>query len=407
MRWIMPGSIALRMRAMTRWGRASFTARRGSISVATVSGAGSNGRDRRRSPAGEAELARSERKGPSPVAPSRKGRVVALTGAASFLGRNLIGILEEDASIAHIISVDLVSPVTAGAKTRHYEIDLTQPGSEVRVSEIFSAEAVDTVVHLAFLASPPHATAYAHELESVGTMRVITACRSARVRKLIQWSTTLLYGARPTNPNFLSERHPLRARQDEPFFADKISAEQEATRFAARERGTVVTILRTASILGPTVNNYLTRYLAQKVVPTMMGFDPLLQFLHEVDAIAAFKRAIDRDVAGTFNIVAEGVLPLSTVVKLSGRLGVPIPHPVARPLLQALWVAQVAEAPASLIDYLRFLCVADGEKAKREFGFVAAYTTREALVDFASAQRLRDVNLLQERMDTRVVSEGR
>lgn len=331
-----------------------------------------------------------------PVSRRPRGRVVALTGAASFLGRNLIGILEEDDAIARIVAIDIEAPVTAGKKTRHYDVDLTQPGAEVRAAEILSAEAVDTVVHLAFLASPSHAAAYAHELESVGTMRVITACRSARVRKLVQWSTTLLYGARPTNPNFLSERHALRARQDEPFFADKISAEHEASRFAARERGTVVTVLRTAPILGPTVHNYLTRYLARKVVPTMMGFDPLVQFLHEVDAIAAFKRAIDRDVPGVFNIVGEGVLPLSTVVKLSGRLDMPVPHPLARTLLQAAWVAHLVEAPASFIDYLRFLCVADGDKAKREFGFVAAYTTREALVDFASAQRLRDVHLLQE-----------
>lgn len=342
-----------------------------------------------------------ERNGKSVQKRTPRGRVVAITGATSFLGRNLVGILEEDSSIARIVAIDIVSPPTAGPKTRFYELDLTQPTSEVRIAEIFSAEAVDTVVHLAFLASPSHANAYAHELESVGTMRVITACRSARVRKLVQWSTTLLYGARPTNPNFLSERHPLRARQDDPFFADKISAEHEATRFAAREKGTVVTVLRTAPILGPTVHNYLTRYLARKVVPTMMGFDPLLQFVHEVDAIAAFKRAIDRDVPGTFNIVGEGVLPLSTVVKLSGRLGLPVPHPLARPWMQALWVAQLTEAPSSFIDYLRFLCVADGEKAQREFGFVAAYTTREALVDFASAQRLRDVNLLQEPAELR------
>ncbi|MGZ3420249.1 MAG: NAD-dependent epimerase/dehydratase family protein [Polyangiales bacterium] len=324
------------------------------------------------------------------------GRVVALTGAASFLGRNLIGVLEEDASVSRIVAIDIAAPVTAGSKTRFYEVDLTQPAAEIRMAEILSAESVDTVVHLAFLASPSHATAYAHELESVGTMRVITAARSARVRKLVQWSTTLLYGARSSNPNFLTERHPLRARQDEPFFADKISAEGEAQKFAARERGTVVTVLRTAPILGPTVTNYLTRYLARKVVPTMMGFDPLVQFLHEVDAISAFKRAIDRDVPGVFNIVAEGVLPLSTVVKLSGRLDVPVPHPFARPMLNTLWVAHLAEAPSSFIDYLRFLCVADGEKARREFGFVATYTTREALVDYASAQRLRDVHLLQE-----------
>ena len=331
----------------------------------------------------------------TPAVRKRAGRVVAFTGAASFLGRNLIGVLEEDDTVQRIVAIDVEAPVTAGRKTRFYEVDLTQPGAEVRLAEIFAADEVDTVVHLGFLTSPSHATAWAHELESVGTMRVITACRSARIRKLVQRSMTLLYGALPTNPNFLSERHPLRADPQEPFFADKIAAEGEALRFGARGTA-IVTILRTAPVLGPTVHNFLTRYLARKIVPTMMGFDPLVQFLHEVDAIAAFKRVIDRDAPGIFNIAAEGVLPLSTVVKLSGRLGLPVPHPLARPISSAFWTAQLTEAPSSFIDYLRFLCVADGEKARRELGFVATYTTREALVDFGSAQRLRDVRLLDE-----------
>jgi UDP-glucose 4-epimerase len=327
---------------------------------------------------------------------SSKPRVVALTGAASFLGKNLVGVLEEDPSVAGIVCLDVKAPATAGKKTRFYELDLTRPSAEVRVAEVLRAEDVDTVLHLAFLSSPSHAPAYAHELESVGTMRVVTACRSARVRKLVQSSSTLLYGARPTNPNFLSERHPLRARRDDAFFADKMEAEQEALRLGQRGSGTIVTVLRTAPILGPTVANVLTRYLGRKLVPTMMGFDPLVQFLHEVDAIAAFKRAIERDAPGVFNVVAEGVLPLSTVIKLAGRAAVPVPHPFARPALEALWVAHVAEAPSSFIDYLRFLCVADGRKAQRELGFSATYTTREALVDFASVQLLRDVRLIHD-----------
>src|SRR5262249_36451463 len=198
---------------------------------------------------------------------------------------------------------------------------------------------------------------------------------------LVMWSQALLYGAHPTNPNFLSERHPLRAPLSEPFFADKIEAEAEANRFAQRATGATVTILRTAPVVGPTVKNYVSRYLARRFVPTMMGFDPLWQFLHEADAIAAFKLAIFRDVPGTFNIVGDGVLPLSTVIKLAGRVAMPMPHPLAPPLANALWVAQVTEAPPTFLDYLRYVCVADGEKAAAQMGFRAAYTTREALID--------------------------
>jgi UDP-glucose 4-epimerase len=327
----------------------------------------------------------------------RKGRrVVAITGASSFLGRNLIGLLEEDGQVERIVAVDVKPPVTAGKRTRSYEVDFTQPTAEARLAEVLGAEGVDTLVHLAFLSSPTHATAWAHELESVGTMHTLVAARHARVRKLVMWSQTFLYGAHPTNPNFLSERHALRASRAEPYFADKIAAEEEAARFAQRAQGSVVTILRTAPIVGPTVHNYVTRYLARKLVPTMMGFDPLLQFVHEIDAIAAFKLAVDRDVPGTFNVVGDGVLPLSTVVKLAGRVAVPIPHPIAETVAAAMWLAQLGDAPPSFLKYLRFLCVADGARAKGKMGFLPAYTTREALLDFANAQRLRDVKLLQE-----------
>src|SRR4029077_2427321 len=135
-------------------------------------------------------------------------------------------------------------------------------------------------------------------------------------------------------------------------------------RFGERSDGSTVTILRCAPIVGPTVSSFVTKYLSRRVVMTMMGFDPLLQFVHEVDAIAAFKLAVDRDVPGTFNIVGDGVLPLSTVIKLAGRVALPVPHPIAEPVGGMAWVAQIAEAPPSFFKYLRFLCVADGQKAR-------------------------------------------
>jgi UDP-glucose 4-epimerase len=321
---------------------------------------------------------------------------VVVTGAASFLGANLVGLLEEDTRVARVVAIDIKPPGTAQRKTRFYEVDFTGASAEARLSEILSAEHADTLVHLAFTSSPTHATAHAHELESVGTRHVLVAARHANVRKVVMWSQTLLYGAHPSNPNFLTENHPLRAPAGEPWFADKIEAEKEAARFAGRTPQSVVTVLRTAPILGPTVHNFLTRYLARRVVPIAMGFDPLVQFLHEVDAIAAFKLAIDRDHPGVYNVVGDGVLPLSTVIKIAGRLALPLPHPLAQTMTAALWLAQIVEAPPTFMHYLRFLCVADGAKAKSSLGFRPAYTTREAVLDFTSAQRLRDVKLLHE-----------
>jgi UDP-glucose 4-epimerase len=327
---------------------------------------------------------------------ARGGRCIAVTGANTFLGRNIVGVLEEDESVRRIVVIDVKNPNTSGAKTAFYECDLTQPAVESRVAEILHAEQVDALAHLAFAASPMQATAWAHELESVGTMHVLAACRKHRLRRLVVCSTVLVYGPQPTNPNFLNEDHPLNGLHGAPFVEDKIDVEQQVRKFADEQRGCCVTVLRMAPILGPTIRNYVVRWLSRRLVPTVMGHDPLIQFLHEVDAVAALKLALDRDVEGAFNIVGEGVLPISTVVRLAGRLGMPIPYPLFKRLAGLLWVAQLSEAPPAFVAALRYLCVADGTRARSLLGFRPVYSSRDAVLDFEGALRLREARLLHE-----------
>jgi UDP-glucose 4-epimerase len=70
-----------------------------------------------------------------------------------------------------------------------------------------------------------------------------------------------------------------------------------------------------------------------------------------------------RDVPGVFNIVGDGVLPLSArSSELAGPHRVPVPHPSRVPRRERLlWAAQLSEAPPTWIDYLRWICVADGD----------------------------------------------
>jgi UDP-glucose 4-epimerase len=325
-----------------------------------------------------------------------EARVLALTGARTFLGRNLVGLLEEDDRACRLVVIDEQPPVSAGPKTRSYAVDRTQPNASARIAEILAAEAVDTFVHLGFLDSPARNTGWAHELESVGTLHVLNACRERPVEKLVLGSSTQLYGARFDNPNFLSEAHPLRGLRDCPFLGDKIDAEQQVAAYARDYPAATVTVLRFATLLGPTVESFVTRWLSRRLVPTLLGFDPLLQFVHEVDALAALKLAIDRDVPGVFNVVGEGVLPVSTVIKLAGRTALPIPHFLAERLTALLWLAGVSEIPAPMLRFLRHLCVADGAKANAELGFTPGYTTREAALEFGATLRLREARLLTE-----------
>jgi UDP-glucose 4-epimerase len=370
--------------AESKWLAASEAAR--------PSGAGSEDTERKASPNAErdAQAAGSNLK----RRPART-RAVALTGANTSLGRNIVGLLEADSAIGRIVLIDVKSPSSAGPKSIFYEVDLTQPAVESKVAEILNAEEVDTLLHLAF-ARPTQAVGWAHELESVGTMHVLAACRKHRLRKLVLRSTTLVYGPHPQNPNFLTEEHALRGLHGSHFVSDKLDVEQQVRRYADEEPACCVTVLRLAHVLGPSADSYVARWLSRRFVPTAMGHDPLVQFVHEVDAVAALKLAIERDVPGIFNIASEGVLPISTLIKLAGRIGVPVPYPLLRRLAALLWVTQLSEEPPAFAAMLRYLCVADGSRARRALGFRPVYSSRDAVLDFEGALRLREARLLHE-----------
>jgi UDP-glucose 4-epimerase len=328
--------------------------------------------------------------------PSTRSQVVAVTGTAGFLGAHLVGVLEDSPRVARIVSLDRHAPASAGQKTQHAEVDLTDLDAEQRVAEVLRAEAVDTVVHLAFHDNPTHHPDLSHTLESVGTMRLLNACRASRVTKFVLWSQTALYGASPKNPCFLEESRPLLADAREPYFRDKLQAERDVLEFGLPGRGRVVTILRTAPIIGPHIDNFVARYLGQPAVPTILGFDPLMQFLHEADAVAALKRAISADAHGVFNIAGDGVLPLSKAVHLVGRRRLPLTRSLAHLTIGALWVARRSPFPPAFLDYVQYACVADTDAARRLLGFVPMYSAREALAELGATQNLRDVRLISE-----------
>lgn len=321
---------------------------------------------------------------------------IALTGTAGFVGSSLLRELERDPRYQNIIALDYRKPPFETKKTKFYRIDLTETLADSKLLEIFQKENVETVIHTAFPVSPPHDMSWAHELVSVGTMYVLDACASRKIGKLIMASTTEVYGAHPTNPNFLSESHPLRGGFKSRFLRDRIEAENQTLKYASKHPETVVTILRPCTILGPHVRNYKTSFLQKPVIFTVMGYDPLFQAVHEDDVIRAFRSAIEEDHPGIFNIIGDGVLPLSKALRLAGKISVPVPSMILYPVVQSLWYANLFDAPGSRIDFLKYLLVADGEKAKRVMKFVPQYSTKETLLSFIGAQRLREAHLLAE-----------
>jgi UDP-glucose 4-epimerase len=315
---------------------------------------------------------------------------VAITGACTHLGTELIRELDGDDRYARIIALDVRRPDVASDKLEFEKVDLTVPTVAGRLTALLAG--VDAVVHGAFLSAPTHASAWAHELEDVGTMHVLDACAEAKPARLVMVSTTMVYGPSPKNPNWLSEDAPLSGLPGSRFVSDKVRAEEQVRRFAAARPATKVSVLRFAPTIGPTISNYFTRFFSRPIAPRLMGRDPLMQFVHELDASIALKRALDVAAQGAFNIVGEGVLPYSTVLALMGRVPMPMPHFVASRLCRALWTTQLADAPPTFLDFLRYLCVADGRRAREVLGWKPRYDIRQTILDFVGV-RGEDVEL--------------
>jgi len=309
---------------------------------------------------------------------------IAITGASSFLGEKCLRRLIRDGHGDDLVVIDVAEPTISEGVVHFRKVDLTEPAADQALLDLFKADDVDTLVHLAFFTNPRRDTANAHELESIGTLAVLAAAAAAKVRSVVMKSSTLVYGARGQNPALIREEHPLPQRAPLPWLRDKVEAEEHAASFARRFPDMSVRVLRFAPLLGPNLRTFYSRVFDRRFVPTLLGYDPLLQLLHPDDADEALAAAISSSVRGAFNITPRGVLPLSTAIHLSGKVPGPIPHVAAYWAVDALYAAGLVEAPSGFVDYARYPCIADGAKAGRELGFVARYSSREALDSYIS-----------------------
>ena len=307
---------------------------------------------------------------------------IALTGTASFLGGRLLRRLVEQRGADGVLAVDITPPPTTLHGVRHRMVDLTLPGADRRLVEVFHEENVATVFHAAFFTTPRRDTSYAHELESIGTLHLAAAAAAAGVRHLLLRSFTAVYGARGRNPSFLTELASPDADSPLGWVRDKAEAEEHACSFSRRYPELGVTVLRFAPLLGPGVHNFYTRVASKRVVPVLLGYDPLVQLLHPEDALEAAVLALEHGPAGVVNVVPRAPMTLLTALHLAEKVTVHVPHPAAYPLAELMWASGVGEAPGGFLDFARYPFVADGEKARRELGFEARHTSRAALEAF-------------------------
>ena len=316
-------------------------------------------------------------------------KVVLVTGVANYWGGQLAGRLIEisQQENLHVIGLDSEPPETEIKELDFIQADIRNP----LLVELLRSENVHTVCHLIFMESTrPSESNF--DVNVMGTMKVLGACAEAGVRKVILKSSMAVYGALPQNPAFITEEHPIQGSRAFGYVRDLVEIEAFCNGFRRQVPEMILTILRFSSIIGPKCGSPFTRFLKQPWAPTLLGFDPQMQVIHEKDVIQALVHAIQHDLPGVFNIAAEGNLPLSKIMGLAAKMSIPVFH------LFAYWGLGAARGAGMKtgayfpidLDYIRFSWVGDLARMRSEFGFVPQYTAEEALREFAGEQRMRN-----------------
>lgn len=314
---------------------------------------------------------------------------ILITGLSTYWGGRLAQALEQDPRVEAIIGVDKRPPKVALERTEFVRVE----DHHSLIRRIVQAAEIDTVVDTRLVADSTVTSArLAHENNVIGTMNVLAACGGAGgersfVKKVVFKSTARYYGIEQDDPGFFTESMRRPKAPQAPIERDVVEAEAAVQEFADRNPGVCVTTLRLADALGPAQRTSLSRYLDLPVVPTILGFDPRCQVLHEDDVAGCLEHAVRHDLDGVFNVAADGVLVLSEVVGLLGKTNLPVLPPWGTSAAVAALRRTGVRIPADLIPQLRFGRGLDNRKLKAT-GYRYRFTTRETILKLREHQRL-------------------
>jgi NAD dependent epimerase/dehydratase len=231
------------------------------------------------------------------------GRRVLVTGGEGFIGSHLVDrLLAEGASVRALVHYNPFGRL-GWLQERASDVDIRS--GDVRDGERVAniVDGVQVVFHLAALIGIPYSydapESYV-QTNVVGTYNVLTACRRAAVERLVQTSTSEVYGSARQVP--IDESHPLQPQS--PYSASKIGGDMLALSFYHSFQ-LPVTVVRPFNTFGP-------RQSARAVIPSVLH-----QLYSGTDIIKVGATTPTRD----FNFVADTVSGFLAVARCDRALG--------------------------------------------------------------------------------------
>lgn len=311
------------------------------------------------------------------------GRSVLVTGLSRELAVSAARQFAARDDVDKVVGVDVQPPDGPLPGVKFVRADIRTPV----IAKVIAVEDIDTVVHLD-LGPNVRGRGSVKELNVIGAMQLLAACQRAEtVKRLIVLSSTAVYGTSPRNPAMFTESSTPRGGIQTGFGKDVTEAEGYIRGFARRRTDVSILVLRAVSMLDTRVETSFGPYLSNPVLPTALGFDPRLQFLHLDDAKAALQHGLSCDIAGTFNIAGDGVILLSQLARRLGRPMLPLPPVGFGDAIRRVLKLYGSQVSPDLHRLLTFGRVVDTTALRDEFGYAPAFSTGDVVAEFAGQTR--------------------
>lgn len=307
-------------------------------------------------------------------------RNVLITGASTPLGEALVRALLEDSRVDRIIAVTGepadVYPVEARGRLRVIQVDLVKAR---QVRDLLFGPARDQqihcVVHLAQhrVAHAKGRRVHAFNVEALRSIIDLSE-RHPTIGRLVVRSDAAVYRVQGDLPVLIGEDHPLALGDRAPqWVRDRVEADVTACARMGLSPLQMV-VLRMAEVFGPGAGSQLFDYLQSPVCLRPAGFDPMMNLLTVEDAAIAVQKALHADAQGVFNIPGADTLPLTACIRSHGRVGLPVPGPLMRPLYDWRWRLTGQDFMYRVNqDRFHVSCVLDGTRARQVLRYVPAH----------------------------------
>ncbi|MEM6639596.1 MAG: SDR family oxidoreductase [Pseudomonadota bacterium] len=285
-----------------------------------------------------------------------------VTGAAGALARQVIAQLSGE---ANIVAVDFRRRVRIDDDTPSYRGDPNRRD----FADLFRNHTIDAVIHLGRVETDELTPERRYNANVLGTQRLFALCSQYGVGQVVVMSTYFVYGASPYNPALLGEDAPLKASGLTMDLVDSVELENLAAVALWKHPEQHLTVLRPCNIAGPRVRNTLSLLMDRQVSPRLVGFSPMMQFIHVDDMARAVVAAYLQNQPGIYNVAPPQWMAYHDVLRECGCASLPVPSiPPAVPSVISRMLRWKA-FPGYLINYLKYPVLIDGSHFERAFDF--------------------------------------